>query len=123
MLSSMSPTIIARGGDLVAVIGSPGGRTIINTVLTVAMNVMDFGMGIQEAVDAPRMHHQWLPDQITVEANGITPAVSAALQEMGHRVRVQGVQGYAHSIGIDPATRQRVGAPDRRDGDSSAAGH
>ena len=61
MLSSMTPSIVARDGKLVAVVGSPGGRTIINTVLQVMLNVIDFGMDIQQAVDAPRLHHQWLP--------------------------------------------------------------
>ncbi len=63
MLSSMSPTILAKDGKLFMVTGSPGGRTIINTVLLTILNVVDFGMNAQEAVDAGRMHHQWLPDR------------------------------------------------------------
>ncbi len=123
MISSMTPTIIAKDGKLVAVIGSPGGRTIINTVLNVALDIMEFGMPIQDAVNAPRMHHQWLPDQLTIEADGATPAVVTQLEAMGHKVRVQGRQGSVHAIGLDPATGKRVGAPDKRDGDGSAAGH
>ena len=123
MLSSMSPTIIAKDGKLVAVIGSPGGRTIINTVLCVALNIVEFGMPIQQAVDAGRLHHQWLPDQLTIEANGASADVVAALQALGHRARMQGRQGSAHSIGIDRVSGQRVGAPDKRDGDAGAAGH
>jgi len=67
MLSSMSPTILARDGELVAVIGSPGGRTIINTVLNLVLNLVDHGMSLPEAVEAPRSHHQWLPDVLRVE--------------------------------------------------------
>ena len=122
MLSSMTPTIIARNGELVAVIGSPGGRTIINTVLSVALGIMDFGMPIQDAVAAGRMHHQWLPDQLSVEEHGVTPATVAALEAMGHTVRTSGQQGSVHAIGIENG--RRVGAPDsKRDGDGSAAGH
>jgi gamma-glutamyltranspeptidase/glutathione hydrolase len=123
MLSSMSPTILAKDGKLVAVIGSPGGRTIINTVLCLALDIMEFHIPIQAAVDAPRMHHQWLPDQLTIEANGATPEVVAQLEAMGHKVRVRGQQGSAHSIGIDPNTGKRIGAPDKRDGDGAAAGY
>ncbi|MEO5509482.1 MAG: gamma-glutamyltransferase [Longimicrobiales bacterium] len=123
MISSMTPTILAKNGKLIAVIGSPGGRTIINTVLCVALDIMDFNMTIQDAVNAPRMHHQWLPDQLTIEANGATPEVAMQLEAMGHKVRVQGQQGSVHAIAIDPVTGKRIGAPDKRDGDGSAAGH
>ncbi len=123
MLSSMTPSIVARDGRLVAVIGSPGGRTIINTVLQVALNVMDFDMGIQAAVDATRMHHQWLPDLILVEADGITADTQRRLEEMGYQVIVRGSQGRANSIMIDPVTGQRIGAPDSRNGDSAARGY
>ena len=122
MLSSMTPAIVAKDGELVAVVGSPGGRTIINTVLQVIVNLIDFRMPVQEAVDAPRVHHQWLPDRLSVEAEGITPAVQAQLEAMGHTVRVGGRQGTAHSIAIDPTTKVRTGAPDRRDRDAGAAG-
>jgi gamma-glutamyltranspeptidase/glutathione hydrolase len=122
MLSSMTPSIIAKDGKLVAVIGSPGGRTIINTVLQVTSNIIDFGMNIQQAVNAARIHHQWLPDRISIEQDGVTPAVAEQLQAMGHTVNVGGRQGTAHSIMIDPGGR-RLGAPDRRDRDAGAAGH
>ena len=123
MLSSMTPTIIARDGKLVAVVGSPGGRTIINTVLGMVLNIVDFGMGIQQAVDAPRMHHQWLPDRIQIEANGATEQELARLRAMGHDVRMGGEQGSVQAIMIDPQTGHRIGAPDRRDSDSGAAGY
>jgi gamma-glutamyltranspeptidase/glutathione hydrolase len=83
MLSSMTPTILVRNGDLVAVTGSPGGRTIINSVLHVVLNIVDFGMGIQEAVDAHRFHHQWLPDEVRVEGGAISAATLEQLQGMG----------------------------------------
>jgi gamma-glutamyltranspeptidase / glutathione hydrolase len=122
MLSSMTPTIIARGNDLVAVIGSPGGRTIINTVLQMVLNIVDHGMDIQQAVDAPRMHHQWLPDRISLEADA-GEAAAERLRAIGHEVRIAGRQGSVHAIMIDPSTGERLGAPDRRDADAGAAGH
>ena len=123
MLSSMSPTIIAKDGKLEAVIGSPGGRTIINTVMQVALNIMDFHMTIADAVKAPRVHHQWLPDVLTVERNGFEPSTVKGLEAMGHTVRVGGSQGTAHSIMIDPLTARRIGAPDPRDRDAGAVGN
>ena len=123
MLSSMTPTIIARAGRLVAVMGSPGGRTIINTVLQVALNLMEFDMGIQKAVDARRLHHQWLPDRLRIEAGGVSADIVAQLEAMGHTVQVGGRQGSIHSIMIDPVTGERLGAPDYRQSDAGAAGH
>lgn len=123
MLSSMTPTIIAKDGKLVAVVGSPGGRTIINTVLQVVLNQVDFAMSIQDAVNAPRFHHQWLPDRIGTEKDALPPATVAALEAMGHRVRASGTQGTAHSIQIDPRTGRRIGAADPRDTDAGAAGY
>ncbi len=123
MLSSMTPTILARNGELVAVVGSPGGRTIINTVLNVVLNIVDFRMGIQEAVNAKRFNHEWLPDRITGEEGAFTPQTVAALQAMGHEVRLRGGQGRTHCIMIDPATGERLGAADPRDPDAAAVGH
>lgn len=123
MLSSMSPSIVARDGALVAVIGSPGGRTIINTTLQLILNMVEFGMSIPEAVAAPRIHHQWLPDRIRVESNGISAQVQSQLEQMGHIVQVGGRQGSANSIGIDLTTGERIGAPDPRSPDSGARGN
>ena len=123
MLSSMTPTIIAKDGKLVAIVGSPGGRTIINTVLQVVSNVIDFGMNIQQAVNAPRVHHQWLPDHLQIEKDGVTPAVLERLKAMGHDADVGGEQGIAHCIMIDPVTGARLGAADPRDSDAGAIGH
>ena len=123
MLSSMTPTIVAKDGQLVAVTGSPGGRTIINTVLQVVLNVTEFGMGIQDAVNARRVHHQWLPDGMRMEEGGLTAEAQTALEGMGHTVQVRGTQGTAHSIMVDPQTGMRIGAPDPRGDDAGAAGH
>ena len=123
MLSSMSPSILAKDGKLVAVVGSPGGRTIINTVLQVILNVVDFHMNIQEAVNAKRIHHQWLPDRISIEEGGVSDATVESLEAMGHTVRVGGSQGIANCIMIDPATGDRLGAADPRDPDGGARGN
>jgi len=123
MLSSMTPTIISKDGRLVAVVGSPGGRTIINTVLEVILNEIDFNMGIADAVKAPRFHHQWEPDVLDVEDNGFPQSTVAALEAMGYHVNMRGRQGTAHSIRIDPQTGDRQGAADPRDTDAGAAGH
>ena len=123
MLSSMTPSILAKDGELVAVIGSPGGRTIINSVMQVVLNIIDFDMNIQEAVDARRLHHQWLPDRISIEAGAVTPEIVAELEAMGHTVRVRGTQGRTNSVAIDAMTGDRLGAPDSRAADSGAAGN
>ncbi|HJP60531.1 MAG TPA: gamma-glutamyltransferase [Gemmatimonadaceae bacterium] len=122
MLSSMTPSIVAKDGKLVGVVGSPGGRTIINTVLQVILNQVDFDMGIERAVAAPRFHHQWLPDVLSVEGNGLPASVVSALESMGYHVRMRGEQGTAHSIWFDPRSRQWQGAADPRDSDAGAAG-
>ena len=95
MLSSMSPTIVSKDGKLFMVTGSPGGRTIINTVLMTILNVIDFGMNAQEAVDAGRIHHQWLPDRLSYEENGFSPDTIEQLKKMGHTVQQGGNQGVA----------------------------
>jgi gamma-glutamyltranspeptidase/glutathione hydrolase len=123
MLSSMTPSIVARDGRLVAVVGSPGGRTIINTVMQIILNVVDFGMNIQMAVEAPRMHHQWLPDRIRIEESGVGSATVQRLEAMGHTVQTASSQGTAHSIMIDPRTRERLGAADPRSPDARARGY
>ena len=123
MLSSMTPSIVAREGELVAVVGSPGGRTIINTVMQVILNVIEFDMNIQEAVNAPRIHHQWLPDRIRIEGDGASDDAVLELESMGHTVQMGGGQGLAHSIMIDARTGERLGAADPRNPDAGARGH
>ncbi len=98
MLSSMTPSIVALDGKPVLVVGTPGGRTIINTVLQVILNVIDHGMNVGEAVEAPRIHHQWLPDVTSFESLGISPDTKRLYEALGHHVRLRGTQGRAHCI-------------------------
>ena len=122
MLSSMSPALVTRDGRLVLVTGSPGGRTIPNTVLDVVLGVTAFGESIRQAVDAPRLHHQWLPDSTTIESGKVSEATIAALRAKGQAVRLnQGEQGDAHSIWIDTKTGIAYGAADHRSPDSKAS--
>lgn len=120
-LSSMTPIIVAKDGNVVAVIGSPGGRTIINTVLQVVLNMVDYNMPIDSAVAAKRLHHQWLPDRLNAEEDALSAETVAQLEAMGHTVRMRGRQGTAHSIQVN-AQGVRMGAPDPRDRDAGASG-
>jgi gamma-glutamyltranspeptidase/glutathione hydrolase len=113
MLSSQTPTIVAKYGNVVLVTGSPGSRTIINTSLQVILNVIDFGMTARQAVDAPRLHHQWLPDRLRFEGTSEYPAAVEKLRAMGHVV-TSARQGDAHTIYVDPKTGAITGAEDRR---------
>jgi gamma-glutamyltranspeptidase/glutathione hydrolase len=113
MLSSQTPTIVAKDGKALLVTGSPGSRTIINTSLQIVVNVIDFGMDARQAVDAPRLHHQWLPDRARFEGISDYPDAVAKLRAMGHTVTAAR-QGDAHTIYIDPKTGALVGAEDRR---------
>ncbi len=97
MLSSMSPTIVKQDGKNVLVTGSPGGSRIITTTLQVIMNVVDHGLNIKSAVAAPRMHHQWLPDELRVE-EGLNPDTIRMLEEMGHVVKQRSAMGAIQSI-------------------------
>jgi gamma-glutamyltranspeptidase / glutathione hydrolase len=120
-LSSMTPTIVVRDGKPVLVLGSPGSSKIITTVANVLMGVIDYGMNIQEAVDAPRFHHQWMPDVLNVE-QWFSPDTVQALQKMGYNVQIglrygEFVVPYwsdAECIAIDPKTGERLGASDDR---------
>jgi gamma-glutamyltranspeptidase / glutathione hydrolase len=111
MLSSQTPTIVLKDGKPFLVTGSPGSRTIINTVLCVMTNVIDFEMDIQAAVDAPRLHHQWFPDELMIESKDAD--LIRKLEALGHKVKTQ-KQGDAHSIWIDPKTGLYQGAADHR---------
>src|SRR5437879_13702678 len=86
MLSSQTPTIVARDGKVVLITGSPGSRTIINTVLCILVNVLDFDMDVRAAVEAPRLHHQWFPDEVRFEGTRAYPEATAKLRAMGHTV-------------------------------------
>lgn len=118
-LSSMSPTILARHGRPVAVLGSPGGKTIINTVLRVVTGVIDFGLAPIDAVDLPRIHHQWMPDELRLE-EGFPAETLAALAAMGHRLAPARVQGDAHVVWVG-ADGQRLAVADLRRVGAAAA--
>lgn len=117
MLSSMTPTILVKDGRTRLVVGSPGGSRIITTVLQVVLNVVDFKMNVQQAVDAPRFHHQWLPDAIRLERQGFPADVVTALEAMGHTTELGADMGDVHAIMLDEVTGLRLGGSDpRQDG-------
>jgi gamma-glutamyltranspeptidase / glutathione hydrolase len=120
MLSSMTPTMVVKDGRLVLLTGSPGGRTIINTVFTIVLGIAEYGLTGREAVDLARMHHQWLPDRASIEAKAATAETIAALKALGHEVRAQERQGDAHSIWIGPDGTP-YGVHDARTPDSKAS--
>lgn len=119
MLSSMAPSIVTKDGKLFMVVGSPGGRTIINTVMEIVLNATSFGMDVRQAVDAPRFHHQWLPDSVTFERNALPDSTMDRLRSMGHGVKVGGQQGDGHTIIVKNGVA--YGANDRRSSDSKAS--
>jgi len=121
MLSSMSPTIVRKDGKNILVTGSPGGSRIITTTLQVIMNVIDHNMNIQTAVSVPRMHHQWLPDEIRIE-QGVSPDTIRLLDEKGHTVTTKSAMGAIQSIQIGPDGTLYGGADPRRS-TSSAMGY
>jgi gamma-glutamyltranspeptidase / glutathione hydrolase len=121
MLSSMSPTIVVKDGEPILVTGSPGGRTILNTVLCIVINTIDYKMNVQDAVNAPRQHHQWFPDRLMLEESPNFVELSGTLKKLGHltgRFR----QGDGHSIARDPKTKILFGGVDKRL-DGHAAGY
>ncbi len=123
-LSAMTPTIVLRkDGSLWFTIGSPGGPTIINTVLCVITNVIDFEMNIQQAIDAPRIHHQWLPDELVAEPYGLSGDTQRALTSRGHTLAKQRYLGDAEGIMIEEKTGTRLGATDPRRSDGLAIGY
>ena len=109
----MTPTIVTSNGKLLLVLGSPGGPTIITTVANVLMGVVDYGMNIQEAVNAPRFHNQWLPDSTNVE-HGFSPDTLKLLGDKGQKLTRKSYWGDAECIMIDLKTGERLGAPDGR---------
>lgn len=124
-LSAMTPTIVLRkDGSFWFTIGSPGGPTIINTVLCVITNVIDYGMNIQQAIDAPRIHHQWLPDELVFEPYGLAGDTQRALNAMGHKlIDKPRYLGNAEGIMIEEKTGMRLGATDSRRSDGPAVGY
>jgi gamma-glutamyltranspeptidase / glutathione hydrolase len=115
-LSAMAPTIVLKGGKLFLVLGSPGGPRIISTVANILIGVVDFGLDIEQAVNAPRFHHQWEPDQIFVENVGFSPDTIKLLEARGHKIKAQTYWSDGECIAIDPRTSDLLGAADGRNG-------
>lgn len=123
-LSAMTPTIVLRkDGSLWFTVGSPGGPTIINTVLCIITNVIDYDMNIQQAIDAPRIHHQWLPDELVGEPFGLSGDTQRALTARGHTLAKLRYLGDAEGIMIEEKTGMRLGATDPRRSDGQAVGY
>ena len=114
-LSSMSPTIVTKDGKPVMVLGSPGGSRIITIVVEAIMNVVDYGMNIQEAVDSPRIHHQWLPDEVYVEPFSLSADTAKILNEMGYTIKTQSPWGAAEAILIGPSEDSAAAASSGND--------
>ncbi|HLR47023.1 MAG TPA: gamma-glutamyltransferase [Deinococcales bacterium] len=122
-LSSMSPTLVNKDGDIFMVTGSPGGARIITITLESILNVIDHGMDVQAAIDAPRIHHQWLPDTIYAEPFALSRDTQRLLEQMGHTIDDSGTWGVAEAILVDPETGLLHGAHDSRRPAGSALGH
>jgi gamma-glutamyltranspeptidase/glutathione hydrolase len=123
-LSAMTPTFVLRkDGSLWFTVGSPGGPTIINTVLCIITNIVDYGMNMQQAIDAPRIHHQWLPDELIFEPYGLSGDTREALTSRGHKLGRPRYLGDAEGIMIEEKTGVRLGATDPRRSDGPAVGY
>jgi gamma-glutamyltranspeptidase/glutathione hydrolase len=120
MLSSMTPSIVLKDGKLFMVTGSPGGSTIPTTVFQVVVNAVDFGMNIQESVDAGRFHHQWMPDLVYVENNSLDSITSKKIEAMGHCLRTRSYIGSVNAI-MELGDGSFQGGADRRGNNSAAS--
>ena len=122
-LSSMTPTIVGQNGKPLFAIGSPGGRTIINTTMQVILNVIDHGYNIAQAIEAGRIHHQWLPDVTSMEGDSFSPDTVRLYQAKGHEIRERGSQGAAMGVYLDREEGLYLGGSDSRRGDGAAVGY
>jgi len=122
MLSNMTPTIVVKDGSPVLVVGAAGGRKIPGTVLQILLGVLDFGMNVQEAIDAPRISHQWLPDVILHEPFGLSADTAEALRARGHQVEERGAGEWSRAHGIAVRDGLLEGGSDRRKPDGAAIG-
>ena len=120
-LSSMSPTIVAKDGRTFMVIGSPGGARIITITLEAVMNVIDYGLDPQEAIDAPRFHHQWLPDEVFVEPLALSPDTKQMLTDMGYKITEQAAWGAAETIVVMPQAASPPPEPPKGPPDPAAS--
>ena len=121
MLSSMTPTIVTENNKLKMVVGTPGGPTIITSVYQTLLNVIDHGMGMQEAVNAKRVHHQWYPDEIQMEEGAISNRIQTRLEKLGHGFKITEKIGRMNCILILQDGRLEGGADPR--GDNTALGY
>ncbi|MBT8221494.1 MAG: gamma-glutamyltransferase, partial [Bacteroidia bacterium] len=122
MLSSMTPTIVVKNGRPHLIIGSPGGRTIINTVFQTVLNVLAYDMRIDKAIEAMKIHHQWLPDRISYERHLMSPDTRDALMSMGHTLRAVGNLGVLMGITYDEELKAYIGASDSASANGGAVG-
>jgi gamma-glutamyltranspeptidase/glutathione hydrolase len=122
MLSAMTPTIIEKDGKLFMVAGTPGGSTIITSVFQIIMNVTDHGMNMQQAVNAHRIHSQWLPDLIAPEDSALTKEVDSVLKTMGHTIKPRSKFGRVAAILVRADNKLEAGADTKR-GDDTARGY
>lgn len=123
MLSNMTPTIVAKDGKPYLIIGSPGGRTIINTVFQTVLNVLAYDMRIDKAIEAMKIHHQWLPDQILYETDLMSPDTRDALEDMGHTLRGVRRLGMLMGITYDSRLKVYIGVSDSSSPDGRAIGY
>jgi gamma-glutamyltranspeptidase/glutathione hydrolase len=121
-LSAMTPTIVLHEGKVRLILGSPGGGTIINTVLQVLLNVLVYKMDVRQAVTSPRFHHQWMPDRLVLERWGFSADTIMKLEEAGYEIHTRDRMGACEAIEVDPATGWRFGGADPRT-DGKAAGY
>lgn len=127
-VSSMTPTFVFKNGKLILGTGSPGGPTITTTVLQIISNVVDFDVPLMAAVEAPRIHHQWMPDIVSFERYGMSIDTRVLLEQRGHKLHEResyegAYQGDGETVGIDPSSGSRLGAADPRKPDSRAIGY
>lgn len=121
MLSSMTPSILEKDGKLFMIVGTPGGSTIITSVFQAILNVVDFGMTMQEAVAAPRFHHQWLPDRVDYEPTALSESVRESLRNKGYILKERNPYGRVEGILVNPNGTYQAGADPR--GDDKAIGY
>jgi len=123
MLSSMTPTIVAKDGKPYLVIGSPGGKTIINTVFQTVLGVVEYNMRVDQAIEALKIHHQWLPDRLTYESNLLSPDTRVLLESMGHNLSPRNSLGALMGIQWDAENGVLIGAADSSRPDGGAVGY